>query len=220
MGLITLLKLKDKRAFILSFFICFAHIIFSYFNLYPVNSRLIFYWFVFLPICVGSLVSCVCGFLEFKSKHLCKIIMPVLFCLCVILYFYCNRFPVYLNDRYPKRPLSFIEKRYVLGDIVVPQRWGMPHEYLCKYYIHTIPENAFSEITDKNWKVSLTKGVEYISSLKKFNRVWFVFNSENPGAVVSELKKNKTLKKKHLKVSSCKKINKQVVCLVQRKKAH
>jgi len=179
-GVMTLFVLRKKQAFILSVFILLGHIFFSCFKLYPVSSRLVFYWMMFLPVCLASLLyfiydKCV----GFNGKRL-KNILFLVFSAIFVFYFMPRKgepFPFYLKGGYPKQALSFIDSVYVPGDVLIFQRQFTPHEYLNKYYVKNIPSDRIYDFPDEENEtcaIFLKKSREYMTTLKGVNRVWLI----------------------------------------------
>lgn len=219
MGFLTLLKLQNKRIFVLSLFTIIITVVFSHFSLYPIYNRLTLYWLFFLPICLASLFVCVYqSSLATLSKKNQKIILPVFLCLGITYYFTHNYFPVYLFDKCPKRALSIIEKKYTQGDLIIFQRLYLPHSYILKYYIHSIPEDVMSDIEEEDWHSFLKKSIKHISLLKDKTRIWIIFNTGNSKEITKELSKNKLFNELQLKVPFCKRsFRYQAVCLIEPK---
>lgn len=221
LGLLSLLVLKKKQVFILSFFILLGHIIFSCFKLYPVDTRLVFYWLVILPICFASLLyfvydKCIIMDYSFLTKNEVLIIIFIISCIfCLEIRW--KKLPIYLHDRYPKQSLEIIEKRYEEGDIIIFRSIQLPREYLSKYYIRTIPSDNIFDISETKWKVFLEKSMMRIDSLKESTRFWLVSNVQlNKNTLVNELEKNEEFNRLNMKISFCKELPKQVICLIKK----
>ena len=217
-GLLSLLKLQDKKIFILSLCIVLTSIIFSFLKLYPLNNRLVLYWFLFLPICLASLLFYIYqDGLSVQAKLLKRIFLLICLFLAIGLYFIRNHFPIYLYDRYVKNSFLIIERDFKKEDIVIFQHIWFPHIYTEKYYT-SIPRENISSINDMNWKLFLEKSMKYIVSLKELNRVWILPNIKNPQEFINALEKNKQFHDLSLKVSFCKKTHdKKLICLIERK---
>lgn len=221
LGLLSLLSLKKKQAFILSFFILFAHIMFSYFKMYPVNDRLVFYWMLFLPICIASFF-CFC--IKITGRFLPqRILFGVVFCLSVIYCFFAvvrqKHFPIYLYDAgYYKKALTLIEPDITQNDVVFTEAFYLPHSFLKKYF-DDITKGLY-DIEEWNWQLFLRKSISRIGFFTNLNRVWLLTNAVDEKAVADEFKKYQLLALIDFDLVFCKKIEKQVVCFLEKKEAN
>ena len=217
LALLTLLTLKSKKAFILSLFILLGHTIFSYFELYPVHSRLVFYWMMILPLCIASFIyfmydKCI----EIKGLFLSKeTILEIIFGLCVFSFFVIklNHLPIHLHFGYLKQALGVIEKDYSVKNRIITQGVSLPQEYLCKYYINNIPCDSIINVKEKDFKIYLEKSVLELVSSNKFNGVWLLPYKKG---ITKIFKNNKAFDKLPVKLSFCKDLDSQEICLIEK----
>ena len=183
LGLLSLFFLKNKFPALFACCIIGVHSFFSYFHIYPVLERFIFYWMVIIPL----LLSCLLYRILYINKSL--IYINALICTFIIAIIEMVRIslPVYIytDNDYPRSALKFISENYVLGETILHKPYLYPNAYIEKYYLLNI---------DKNDMVSMKYEKDVWSSLREqrlkknyMDRLWLLYPSKMSNKIINDI---------------------------------
>jgi len=243
-SLFSLLFLKNKFVFILSFCTITFHIILSYFHYYPFCLRLCFYWFMFIPVMISNVFYQIIKHLKFKIDKY-QTLTFILSSLIIIFGIHYRHFPIYLysdfNISYPKEAMKYINKHFKDGDMITVERLWLPSKFF-NTYLGNIPPEKIYDLLDgifENKKLYMPyieehnlsqKDIDYILSsnlnlhiffilyygdLDPAQRIWFITSSNDKNLVKETLEKMISLKNSPRRVVFCDTKAETTLCLIE-----